>query len=185
MLHLVTDTDGSATDAHMSDASASEFRQFAARLGLAYREHGLTPVADVPYQQALAAGIAALDEALCGFRLAICPDDAARDILRRHHLSGRTDIVVMPPASFRAMLDAHCRDAILHHAAHHLIEIRPGQSARQGFTGGQRALAAATSALMLALLWLSPDIALLLLAVITMPLFYGLVVIRLGATIDS
>ncbi len=40
-------------------------------------------------------------------------------------------------------------------------------------------------AIMLVLLWFAPDIALFVLAIITMPLFYGLVLIRLGATIDS
>ena len=184
-MHVVTDTDCPSTRAHAPDARAAEFRQIAASLGLAYREHGLTPVAHVSYQQALAAGIVALDEALCGFRLAISPDAAGRSILFRHQLFGRTDIAVMPPASFRAMLDAHCRVAIIDHAAHHLPNSRPGQSARQGLTRGQGSLTAAALALTLALLWLSPEIALFALAIITMPLFYGLVLIRLGATIDS
>ncbi len=181
----VTDTDDFARKAHPIDPGASEFRQVAASLGLAYRERGLRPLADVPYQQALAAGIVLLDEAYSGFRLAVSPDAAGRTILSRHRLAGRADIVVMPPDCFRTMLEAHCRDAILEHAAHHLPSVRPGQSARDGLTRRQAALAAAVVAMFPALFWISMDIALLLLALVTMPLFYGLVLIRLGAAIDS
>ncbi len=161
------------------------YRELAARLGLSYGEGGLQPAPDLSFQHAMASGIAALNPAAAPFRYAIAPLGPGLKLLDDQALRNRADVVMMPPEAFRAMLRDHCRDAIVDHAAHHLGRSHPGQSAAQGFSAAQARWFLIVALVLLLAGWFSPNATLVIVGLLTMPLFFGLVLIRLGATIDA
>ncbi len=161
------------------------YRSLARHCGIAWRDRPLTPAQDVPFQQAMAAGIAGLDEAASGFRIALPPSPASLAALTRHDLSGRSDVVMLPPAAFRTMLREQARDEVLDHASNHLARIRPGESARTGMTKQHGWLAGIAVGVFLLGLWLSPQKAIASLSLLSTPLFFALLVLRLGAVIDG
>jgi hypothetical protein len=152
---------------------------------MAWRDQALTPAHDVPFQQAMAAGIAGLDEAASGFRIALPPSPAGLAAPARHDLAGRPDVVMLPPHVFRAMLRRQARDQVLDHASNHPARIRPGESARHGMTGRRGWLAGIVGGMFLLALWLSPQTANAGLSLLITPLFFALIVLRLGAMIDG
>lgn len=174
-----------AAAASLSDrAAAREARAFALRHGLAFSEQPLRPASGLAFQHAIAAGIAPLDET-GRYRLALAPGPAESGALAQHDLSDRPDIVVMPRPTFRRMLRRHAREQIVHHASHHLAEIRPDLSARAGLNLRQALALAALAMALLASAQLSGTAAFLLLAFFTTPVFTSLLVLRLGAMIDA
>jgi cellulose synthase/poly-beta-1,6-N-acetylglucosamine synthase-like glycosyltransferase len=165
--------------------SHERYKDLAESCGIAWSSRPLTPAPDVPFQQAIAAGIAGLDEAASGFRIALSPSPAGLAALARHDLGGRADVVMMPPSAFRAMLRAQARDEVLDHASNHLARTRPGESARTGMTSRHGWLAALVGGGFVLALWLSPQKAIAGLSLLTTPLFFALIVLRLGAMIDG
>jgi hypothetical protein len=133
----------------------------------------------------MASGVAALDPAAGLFRYAIAPSGPGLKLLDDQALKNRADVVMMPPKAFRAMLRTHCRDAIVDHAAHHLGRRHPGQSAEQGFSASLARWSLIAGLALLLAGWFSPNATLVIIGLLTMPLFFGLVLIRLGATIDA
>ncbi len=161
------------------------YKSLARHCGIAWRDQPLTPAHDVPFQQAMAAGIARLDEAASGFRIALSPSPTGLAALSRHDLAGRPDVVMLPPHVFRAMLRGQARAEVLDHASNHLARIRPGESARTGMTGRHGWLAGIVGGIFLLALWLSPQTAIAGLSLLITPLFFALIVLRLGAMIDG
>jgi hypothetical protein len=161
------------------------YRSLARHCGIAWRDQPLTPAHDVPFQQAMAAGIAGLDEAASGFRVALSPSPAGIAALARHDLGGRPDVVMLPQHVFRAMLREQARDEVLDHASNHLARTRPGESARTGMTKRHGWLAGIVGGIFLLALWMSPQSALAGLSLLITPLFFALLVLRLGAVIDG
>lgn len=161
------------------------YRSLARHCGIAWRDQLLTPAHDVAFQQAMAASIAGLDEAASGFRVALSPSPAGLAALTRHNLAGRPDVVMLPPHVFRAMLRRQARDQVLDHASNHLARIRPGESARTGMTRRHGWLAGIVCGMFLLALWMSPQSAIAGLSLLITPLFFALIVLRLGAMIDG
>lgn len=177
----------SAGQAGASNASRSDdlYRDLAARNGLQYRHDGLQPLPAVSFQHAIASGIAALDPAAGPLRFALAPSAFALKVLNSDALEGREDVVIMPQEGFRAMLREHCRDSIRDHVARHLGRLRPGQSAESGLSALQWRWSVMFGLSVALSSWLSPTVTLLVLGLLTMPLFFGLVLLRLAATIDA
>lgn len=157
----------------------------ARNLGLDRRTHGMVPADGVSFQLALAAGIAPLDEMRSGFRIAISPSEAVLRASARHDLKDRKDVVVMPVAAFRNMLRSQARATIADNASHGLDREKPGSSAINGMSTGQRIGSAIMAAMMLACLFLYLQAALIILAILTIPVFAALLILRLGAVIDG
>ncbi|MGL4438931.1 MAG: glycosyltransferase, partial [Bosea sp. (in: a-proteobacteria)] len=165
--------------------SLSPDKILARDLGLGWRETGMVPVGDVSFQLALAAGIAPLDEARSGFRIAISPSEAVLRASAHHDLKDRTDVVVMPVAAFRAMIREHAGHDIADKASHDLARQWPGQSAVNGMSVSQRVAGLAMIGIFVLGLLIYPQAALIVLAILTIPLFAALLVLRLGAVIDG
>ena len=159
-------------------------RSLARHCGMAWRDQALTPAHDVPFQQAMAAGIAGLDEAASGFRIAVTLARRSRGAGAARS-RGAPRWVMLPPSVFRAMLRRQARDQVLDHASNHLARIRPGESARTGMTGRRGWLAGIVGGMFLLALWLSPQTAIAGLSLLITPLFFALIVFRLGAMIDG
>jgi cellulose synthase/poly-beta-1,6-N-acetylglucosamine synthase-like glycosyltransferase len=167
------------------NVSASADEALARDLGLSLRSHGMVPAEGVSFRLAIAAGIAPLDEARSGFRIAISASDAALRVSSNHDLKHRDDVVVMPVAAFRTMLRDHAGATIADMASHDLEQQRPGQSAMTGMSNGQRIFGAIMVAALLACLLVHPQAALVILAILTIPIFAALLILRIGAVIDG
>jgi glycosyltransferase XagB len=157
----------------------------ATSLGLSWRTEGIVPAKDVVFQPAMAAGLVALDQSLSGFRFAITPTEAVLRASVTDALRDRQDVVVMPVAAFRTMLRDHARDEILATASHGLEHQRPGESAAAGLSLGQKLTGCLVAAALIWSLVSQPQVALIILAILTLPIFAVLLVLRIGAVIDG
>ncbi len=162
-----------------------DIRTLAGDLGLPFREHGLVPAPHVAFSAAFASGIAELDPARCGYRLAMSPSALQAEQLRSVAAADIQGVAIMPRAAFRTMLREACREANLDHASHHLARSRPGLSALAGATRRQKQAAILLGFVVPVVAWASPGVGLGILAVLAMPIFFMLVLLRLGAVIDA
>jgi hypothetical protein len=92
-------------------------KSLARHCGIAWREQPLTQAHDEPLQQTMAAGLAGLDEAASGFRIALSPSPAGMAALAQYDYGGQHDLVMLPPHVFRAMLRGQRRDQGRDHAS--------------------------------------------------------------------
>jgi phosphoglycolate phosphatase-like HAD superfamily hydrolase len=175
------------TDLRSDRASdrAHRYRALAWELGLAFREHGLSPAEGGDFSRAMLTGLVELDPACGPWRYALCPAVERFSALRRAGLGARADLVVMPPAAFRAMLRHHHRESIVDHAAQALERERPGASAMRGMTGVQRAWLLAFALIVSGLIAVQATTAIWALTLATMPVFYAMILMRLSAVIDA
>lgn len=157
----------------------------ARELGLQRQDQGMVAAHNVPCELARVAGIVQLDEAQSGFRIAITPTKAVLAAFRRHDLRNRTDVVVMSPAAFGAMLDDRVGAVLAEQASLGLERQQPGFSAMTGMSRRQRIGGMMLVAVLFACLMAYPRAALLVLAILTIPVFATLLVLRLGAAIDG
>jgi glycosyltransferase XagB len=167
------------------DPGIPSHERLAGELGLGWRDRGMVAADGVDVELARVAGIAALDESKCGFRIAISPSVSVLRATAAYDLRDRTDIVVMPVAAFRAMLREHVGAAIADRAAHDLERQHPGQSAAGGMSARQRIVCLAAVVLFGVLLFSHLQAALILLVLLTIPVFAALLVLRLGAVIEG
>lgn len=137
------------------------------------------------YPEAIAAGIAPLDEGDRGPRFALAPEPGRMDLLRRHRLAGRRDVVLMPRDLFRTMVRRHHAGEIARRAADGVGRVRPEMSARSGAAPGQIRFACALAALILVSALASPVGALSIAALVAGPIFLALVWLRCSAVLEA
>lgn len=154
-------------------------------LGLSLRTEGMVPAKGVSFELALAAGIVPLDASQSGFSIALTSSEAVLRASAHHDLKHRDDVVVMPVKAFRNMLRQSARETILHNASHGLAKTRPGQSAASGATRRQAIAGLIVTTIFIWCLFAFPQAALILLAILTLPIFGTMLVLRLGAVIDG
>ncbi len=164
---------------------ATDARSLAFQLEVPFRVEGLVPAPGVSFAQAIASGIAPLDEAACGFRFALSPMTSGLKTLADHDLRGRTDIAIMPTDAFRDMLRRHARPQLLDYALNCVERVKPGQTAKYGMSAAQQRWLFATLIMAAAVLLISLEVGMLLLSIATIPIFFGLVLLRVSAVIDA
>jgi cellulose synthase/poly-beta-1,6-N-acetylglucosamine synthase-like glycosyltransferase len=155
------------------------YRALAAELDLPFvRAPRLSPRA--VYPAAILTGIAPAAEPEGGIVMA--PRGASLTHLLRNRRPGRSLRITSPTLLARAVFRVQSR-AIAHRAAHDLPDRRPEFSSRDGSSIPQIAASAILAAVLSFAGCLAPAAALALLAAALSPLFLGMVVLRLAATI--
>jgi cellulose synthase/poly-beta-1,6-N-acetylglucosamine synthase-like glycosyltransferase len=145
----------------------------------------LRPAGEARFLPAFAAGIVALAPNPQGWRYAMTPTPDMARLSRRHALAGRRDVVLIERAGFRAMLRRHAAANLADHAAHDLGRRHPGLSA-EGAGNVRQRLGLLALVLCLCFLALSaPNVAISVAALLTLPIFLLLVLLRCGAAIEA
>lgn len=156
-------------------------RTLAAELGLPFldRDVPVAPGARFPYSILL--GLAPLDGARNGRRLVVAPvGKRAVALLAAGRPLGEGLTITTPSALSRAVLRSQA-SAVARAAASGLADAQPHQSYRDGSTRTQQLLLVLAGSAVIASGWLAPERTLSALTLASAAIFFGMVLVRLGA----